>query len=267
VSSLANEKTVAPLGWVGGVGHEALGLVRRVANATCFLGRSLLALADLPFRWRALLEQVHFLGNRSVVIVVLTSAFTGLVLTLQGHTALARFGAAQMVGALVALSLVRELAPVLAALMIAARAGSAIAATLANMRITEQIDALETMAIDPVSYGVAPSFGASVLVVPPLTALFSVTGLFVARLFAVGALGLDAAQFEASVRNALEWSDVSEGLIKSLAFAVLIAWIATYRGYHASGGARGVGQATTRAVVETSVLILGVDFVLTALAF
>lgn len=251
----------------GGLGRRSLNLSGTIGHATLFLGRTLALLPRRPLRFRLIVEQIYFIGNRSVVIVVLTSAFTGLVLTLQGYNALLRFGAEQMVGALVALSLVRELAPVLAALMITARAGSAIAATLGNMRVTDQLDALQTMAIDPMSYVVVPRVWSSVLVVPLLTALFTLSGLFVAQLFAVHALGLDRAAFAASVKDAIEWSDVREGLAKSAAFSVLLVWIATYRGYHASGGAAGVGQATTRAVVETSVLVLGLDYVLTALLF
>jgi phospholipid/cholesterol/gamma-HCH transport system permease protein len=252
---------------LGHVGRQTLGVCGATGHATLFLCRSLSLLVRPPFRFRLILEQMHFIGNRSVVIVVLTSAFTGLVLTLQGYNALLRFGAEQMVGALVALSLVRELAPVLGALMVSARAGSAMAATLGNMRVTDQIDALKTMAIDPMSYAVVPRIVSSILVVPLLTTMFTLSGLGVALLFGVNALGLDRAQFASSVKNAIEWSDVVEGLVKSLAFSLLLAWIATYRGYHASGGAKGVGQATTRAVVETSVLVLGVDYALTALFF
>jgi phospholipid/cholesterol/gamma-HCH transport system permease protein len=135
------------------------------------------------------------------------------------------------------------------------------------MRVTEQVDALKTMAIDPLGYLVAPRILAAVLVAPMLTALFTLTGLAVAQWFGVGALGLDRAQFASSVRDAIEWPDVVEGLSKSLTFAILMVWIATYRGYHARGGAQGVGQATTRAVVETSVLVLALDYVLTALLF
>ena len=244
-----------------------MGVAGATGHATLFLGRSLSLLVRPPFRFQLIIEQMHFIGNRSVVIVVLTSAFTGLVLTLQGYNALLRFGAERMVGALVALSLVRELAPVLGVLMVSARAGSAMAATLGNMRVTEQIDALKTMAIDPMSYAVVPRILSSILVVPLLTTIFTLSGLGVALLFGVHALGLDRAQFESSVKNAIEGSDVVEGLVKSLAFALLLAWIATYRGYHASSGAKGVGQATTRAVVETSVLVLGADYALTALLF
>lgn len=135
------------------------------------------------------------------------------------------------------------------------------------MRVTEQMDALETMAIDPLGYTVVPRIWASPLVVPLLTALFTLSGLGVALLFAVNVLGLDRSSFAASIQDAIEWSDVREGLSKSAVFSVLLAWISTYRGYHASGGAKGVGQATTRAVLETSVLVLGTDYVLTALFF
>ena len=211
------------------LGRASLGLARDVGAATLFLGRAAAQLPLPPYRLRAVVEQLHFIGNRSTGIIVLTSAFTGLVLTLQGYNALSRFGAAQMVGALVSLSLVRELAPVLAALMITARAGSAIAATLGNMRVSEQMDALETMAIDPMSYTVVPRIRAAVVAVPLLTALFTVSGLFVARAF------------------------VSPSITSELSIA--------------SGGAKGVGQATTRAVVEASVSILAVDYVLTALLF
>jgi phospholipid/cholesterol/gamma-HCH transport system permease protein len=258
---------LSPITWVGATGRRVIHLSGQVGNATMFLIRALSQLVRPPFRWGLLLEQIHFIGSRSLSIVMLTGAFTGLVLALQGYNALSRFGAQQMVGALVALSLTRELAPVLAALMVTARAGSAIAATLGNMRVTEQIDALETMAIDPLSYLVVPRVIASVFVAPMLTALFTLTGLAVAEALCVGVLGQDRAQFASSVRSAIEWSDVVEGLSKALTFSVLMCWIASYRGYHARGGAQGVGQATTRAVVETSVLVLAVDYILTALLF
>jgi phospholipid/cholesterol/gamma-HCH transport system permease protein len=256
-----------PLRWLGVVGKSTLAVTGRVGNASLFLLQALKQVVRPPFRGAQILEQVHFIGSRSLSIVMLTGAFTGLVLALQGYNALSRFGAQQMVGALVALSLTRELAPVLAALMVTARAGSAIAATLGNMRVTEQIDALKTMAIDPLSYLVVPRVIAAVFVAPMLTALFTVTGLAVAQALCVNVLGQDGAQFSSSVTSAIEWSDVVEGLSKSLTFSILMVWISSYRGYHASGGAQGVGQATTHAVVETSVLVLAIDYVLTALLF
>ena len=256
-----------PVTLFGSVGRRVVELAAEVGDATLFLVRALAQVLRPPSRRQLTLEQVHFVGSRSLSIVVLTGAFTGLVLALQGYNALARFGAERMVGALVALSLIRELAPVLAALMVTARAGSAIAATLGNMRVTEQIDALKTMAIDPISYLVVPRLIASVFVAPMLTALFALTGLAVGQALCVNVLHQDRAQFASAVTNAIAWSDVAEGLSKSLTFSLLMVWIACYRGYHAQGGAQGVGQATTRAVVETSVLVLAVDYVLTALLF
>lgn len=259
--------TPAPFAPIGKLGRAVIQRVGAVGAATIFLAQALAHTLRRPLRVREILEQLHFIGNRSLSIVVLTGAFTGLVLVLQGYNALTRFGAEQMVGSLVALSLVRELAPVLGALMITARAGSAIAATLGNMRVTEQIDALQTMAIDPISYLVAPRIIAALVSGPLLVSLFILTGLGVAQLFAVQVLMVDSASFQSAVATAIEWSDVFEGLTKALCFSVLMVWIATYRGYTASGGAQGVGQATTRAVVETSVLVLALDYVLTALFF
>jgi phospholipid/cholesterol/gamma-HCH transport system permease protein len=267
VFTVAERLASGSTSFLGRLGRATLTFVAETGRVGVFFARTLWLLLQPPFRFRAVLEQIQFVGNRSVLIVALTSAFTGLVLTLQGYNALLRFGAERMVGALVSLSLVRELAPVLAALMITARAGSAIAATLGNMRVTEQMDALETMAIDPISYAVVPRVWASIISVPLLTAAFALCGLWVAQLFGAGALGLDAAGFRASVYDAIEFSDVVEALTKSSVFSLVIACMATYRGFHASGGAKGVGQATTRAVVETSVLVLGLDYSLTALLF
>jgi len=259
--------SIAATSFFGAIGRSSLDSAGALGRAVAFLGEALARVPRRPFRFLLLVEHAHFIGSRSLLIVVLTSAFTGLVLALQGYNALVRFGAQQMVGALVALSLTRELAPVLGALMVTARAGSAIAATLGNMRVTEQIDALKTMGINPMDYLVKPRVIAGLITVPLLTTLFSVIGLVVAQSFSSHVLGLDAAGFASSVRAALEWSDISEGLTKSLCFALLIVWISTYRGYHASGGAQGVGQATTAAVVQTAVLVLAVDYALTALLF
>jgi phospholipid/cholesterol/gamma-HCH transport system permease protein len=252
---------------LSGLGRRCLEGTADVGRATLFLVNAVRRIPTRPWRFRMVLEQMHFIGNRSILIVALTGAFTGLVLALQGTTALKRFGAESMVGALVSLSLTRELAPVLAALMITARAGSAMAATLGNMQVTEQIDALRSMAVDPMDYLVKPRLIAGTLSTPLLTSVFTVIGLLVARLFCVSVLGLDKAGLEASIQDAIQWSDVAEGLTKSFVFGVVLVWIATYRGYFASGGAKGVGLATTRAVVETSVLVLALDYALTALLF
>lgn len=190
-----------------------------------------------------------------------------MVLALQGHHALVRFGSETMVGSLVALSLTRELAPVLAALMVTARAGSAITATLGNLRVGEQLDAMRAMAVDPLQYFVSPRLVAAVVAIPLLTAVFSVVGIGAAYLLAISVLRLDGGQFVTSVRDSVDWSDVSGGVWKSVAFAVCVAWICSYYGFFAEGGAKGVGVATTQAVVATSVVILVGDYVMTALLY
>jgi phospholipid/cholesterol/gamma-HCH transport system permease protein len=246
-------RTLHDAGTIGRMSLFLLGAVRRFASR--------------PLRGQELVEHMRFIGNRSLSVVVLTSAFTGMVVALQGYNALVRFGSEALVGSLVALSLTRELAPVLAALMVTARAGSAITATLGNMRVGEQIDALRSLAVDPVQYLVSPRLVAAVIVIPLLTAIFSLVGIAAAYVLSVSVLGLDGGQFMSAVRDSVEWSDVAAGIWKSLVFAVFTAWLATYYGFFAEGGAKGVGQATTQAVVTTSVVILVGDYVMTALLF
>lgn len=236
------------------------------------MGRMLLFLRDIgrrlvrrPFRGVAIVSQLEFVGARSAAVVGLSAVFTGLVLALQGYSVLVRFGSENLVGALVALSLTRELAPVLTAVMVTARAGSAMAATIGNMAVTEQIDALKSLATDPIHYLAVPRLVASVIALPLLTALFSLAGIAAAYLFGVSVLGLDGLAFMSNIRHSVEWADVSIGVWKSLIFGALIAWIASFRGFHTRGGASGVGRATSRTVVETAVLILCGDYVITAL--
>lgn len=252
------------------LGHLGRGLRRfagDIGRLTIFAGTSVRRLSHRPFRLVEMIVQLEFVGARSVVVVVLSSVFTGLVLALQGYHVLVRFGSEDLVGSLVTLSLTRELAPVLTAVMVTARAGSAMAATIGNMAVSEQIDALKSLAVDPVQYLVGPRLVATVLAMPLLTGLFSLAGIAAAYLFGVGVLGLDGLAFMSNVRRSTEWSDVSIGLWKALVFGALIAWLSTFRGYHTSGGARGVGLATTRAVVDSTVLILCGDYVMTALLF
>lgn len=232
-----------------------------------FLLRVLASAAKPPFRLGEVVLQLRFIGNQSVVLVLLAASFTGMVLTLQGYIALSRFGSTTYLGPLVALSLIRELGPVLAALMVTARAGSAIAATLGTMRITEQIDALASVAVDPLQYLVVPRLAAALLALPVLVTLYDLAGIAAGYLLGVGALHLDGGVFMSSIRESVESTDVSAGLWKSLVFAILVVWVATYRGYLTSQGALGVGRATTRTVVTTTVLILAADYVMTALLF
>jgi phospholipid/cholesterol/gamma-HCH transport system permease protein len=251
-------------GWAG---RQALGALGDTGRLTIFVRDAIASAFRRPFRFVQMVVQFEFIGARSTGIVALAAVFTGLVLALQGYNVLVRFGSENQVGTLVALSLVRELAPVLTALMVTARAGSAIAATIGNMAVTEQIDALRSLAIDPVQYLVVPRLVGAMVAVPLLTALFSLAGIGAAYVFGVTALGLDGLSFMSNIRRSVEWNDVSVGLCKGLIFGILIACIATFRGYHTRGGAAGVGRATTRTVVDCAVLVLGGDYVITALFF
>jgi phospholipid/cholesterol/gamma-HCH transport system permease protein len=249
----------------GVAGRASFRFLGDAGRMSLFLGTTLRRLPQRPFRPRLALAQIEMIGAGSVSVVMLSATFTGLVLALQGYSVLARFGSENLVGSLVTLSLTRELAPVLAALMVTARAGSAMTATIGNMAVTEQTDALKSLAVDPVHHLAVPRLVGCVVSLPLLTAIFSLTGVAAAYLFGVSVLGLDGLAFMSNVRSSVEWSDVSIGLWKSLIFGVVIAWIATFRGFGTTGGALGVGRATSRTVVETAVLVLCGDYVVTAL--
>lgn len=255
---------VRAAGWLGASTIEAVGGLGRFA---LFGARGAAGIASRPLRLHLVVEQVDFFGRRSVALIGLTASLTGMVLALQSHQALVRFGSDAYTGSLVSLTLVKELGPVLAALMVTARAGSATAATLGNMRITEQMDALESMAIGPVEYLVSPRLAAAVISVPLLTAAFSLTGIYLGYALAVYVLGVDGGVFMTAVRDGVEWIDVLEGIVKSVVFGVLIAWIACFRGYFTRGGSRAVGYSTSRAVVEISAAVLLGDYLMTALLF
>mgnify|MGYP001153369108 CR=1 FL=1 len=250
---------------VGAMGRGAVERIGAEGRAFLFLLRSVVWVFRPPYRVGLVLEHMRFIGNRSVSIVLLTSIFTGMVLVLQGYNALVRFGSEVYLGPLVALSLIRELGPVLAALMVAARAGSAMAATIAGMRVTEQIDALEVMAVEPVQYLASTRLVASLATVPLLVTLFNLVGIGAAYVFAVSVLGVDGGVFASSVREAVSMDDIGISLAKAVVFAVFVAWISAYQGFHAERGAQGIGRATTEAVVTIAVLVLAGDYVMTAL--
>ena len=217
-----------------------------------------------PFRPFKLFKQLHFIGYKSMFVVILTAAFTGMVLGLQGYYTLRKFGSEALLGSAVALSMIRELGPVLAALMVTARAGSAMTAEIGIMRITEQIDALETMAINPQQYIVAPKIVAGVLGVPLLVAMFDVVGIYGGYLVGVDLLGVNAGSYWSSIESAVEWKDVYGGMLKSFSFGLLITWVCCYKGYYTKMSAEGLGTATTQAVVLSSVVVLVWDYFLTS---
>jgi phospholipid/cholesterol/gamma-HCH transport system permease protein len=218
-----------------------------------------------PGRLLHILKQIRFIGAKSLFVIVLTAGFTGMVLGLQGYYTLAKFGSEGMLGTAVALSLIRELGPVLSALMVTGRAGSAIAAEIGIMRISEQIDALETMALDPYKYLISPKFIAAMISMPLLCAIFDVVGIYGGWLVGVKLLGVNPGAYFTEMYRSVEWKDVWSGFVKSYSFGIIIAWVSCYKGYYAGHGAEGVSKATTESVVLTSVLILVWDYFLTSI--
>jgi phospholipid/cholesterol/gamma-HCH transport system permease protein len=218
-----------------------------------------------PYRVGQLLLAMEFVGVQSVFIVSLTGIFSGMVLALQTTHSLRQFGAEGIVGALVAISLTREISPVFASLMVTARAGSAMAAELGNMRVTEQLDALVTMGVSPVQYLLSPRMLSSVVMVPLLCILYTCVGMVGAWVVAVQWLSVDPGIFISNVEKYLTLSDFWMGMIKSSVFGFLISAISCRQGFYASGGAKGVGEATTRAVVQSAVGILVANYIITSL--
>lgn len=246
------------------IGRSTISQVHELGRVGWFLIYSLYMIVRRPSKPIHILKQISFIGTKSLFVICLTAAFTGMVLGLQGYYTLAKFGSEGMLGTAVALSLIRELGPVLTALMVTGRAGSAITAEIGIMRITEQIDALETMALDPFKYLITPKFIAAMLAVPLLCAIFDVVGIYGGWLVGVKLLGVNPGAYFYEMEKAVVWRDVFSGIVKSFSFGVIIAWIACYKGYYTGHGAEGVSRATTESVVMTSVLILVWDYFLTS---
>ncbi len=220
-----------------------------------------------PFRLALVLKQMEFVGVRSIWVVLITGGFTGMVLALQTYYGFRRFSSESLVGTTVALSMTRELGPVLTGLMVTGRAGSAIAAELGTMRVTEQIDALTVMALNPIKYLVVPRVLASLLMLPILTAIADFTGILGGYFVGVKLLGINEGVFIARIVKYLELEDIYNGLAKAACFGIILSVISCYKGFYTRGGAEGVGRATTEAVVISSITILISDYVLTSLMF
>jgi phospholipid/cholesterol/gamma-HCH transport system permease protein len=253
------------------LGSTALYHIHDLGRMGIFLFFSTLGACKRPFRFTELVKQIKQIGANSFAVIFFTAAFTGMVLGLQGYYTLRQFGAEGVLGSAVALSLIRELAPVLTALMVTGRAGSAMCAEIGIMRNSEQIDALEIMAIDPFRYLIAPKILATIISVPVLTLFFNVVGIFGGYLTGVHLLGVNPGAYFASMEQSVVEQDITLGIIKSIVFALLIAWICTGRGYFvhqirgAGFGAQGVSRVTTQAVVFSSISILVWDYLLTAI--
>ena len=242
--------------------------VWRVGFAARFFMMTLLGSGDSFRRFGLTIREIYFTGVLSLIIILVSGLFVGMVLGLQGYETLQKYGSESALGSLVALSLVRELGPVLAALLFASRAGSAITAEIGLMKATEQLAAMEMMAVDPISRVVAPRFWAGVISMPLLAAMFSAIGVFGGYLVGVVFIGVDEGSFWSQMQSAVDFrQDIVNGIIKSAVFGVAVTAIALFEGYDAPPTAEGVSHATTRTVVTSALAVLGLDFILTAFMF
>jgi len=253
---------------ISSVGRSVLDVLGTAGYATRFFFRLVLEFFPLLRRPRLVTKQIHFLGNYSLVIIAVSGLFVGFVLGLQGYYTLNRYGSEQALGLLVALSLVRELGPVVTALLFAGRAGTSLTAEIGLMKAGEQLTAMEMMAVDPVKVVVAPRLWAGIIAMPILAAIFSAVGVLGGYVVGVLLIGVDAGAFWSQMQAAVDWNkDILNGVLKSVVFGIAVTWIAVFEGYDAPPTAEGVSRATTRTVVTSSLAILALDFILTALMF
>lgn len=256
------------LGFFGLLGQKTLDSFSRLGRGTLFLLRALAGMPSLLPRPGLVAQQLYSIGVLSLLIIVVSGIFVGMVLALQGYNTLVNFGAEQSLGVLVALSLLRELGPVVTALLFAGRAGSALTAEIGLMKTTEQLSGMEMMAVDPMKRVVAPRLLAGFMAMPLLALIFSFLGIMGAYVVSVATLGVDDGAFWSQMQSAVDFrEDVMNGVIKSLVFGFVASWIAVFEGYDSEPTSEGVSRATTRTVVHTSLAVLGLDFVLTAVMF
>lgn len=250
------------------LGNRTLQGVGRIGFAVRFFAAIMLHSGTAFRRFGLTIREMYFSGVQSLIIIMVSGLFVGMVLGLQGYETLQTYGAEEALGILVAMSLVRELGPVVAALLFASRAGSAITAEIGLMKATEQLSAMEMMAVDPIARVVAPRFWAGVISMPLLAALFSAMGIFGGYLVGVQLIGVDEGAFWSQMQSAVDFErDILNGVIKSVVFGIAITTIALFEGYDAPPTAEGVSGATTRTVVTSSLAVLALDFVLTAFMF
>lgn len=253
------------------LGAATLKRIYRMGVMGLFLFRMFLYVFIPPLKFMRLIKQIQFVGLQSMVVILLTGGFSGMVLGFQGYYSLSRFGSEAFLGPMVGLALIKEFGPVISALMVTGRAGSAIAAEIGIMRISEQIDALELMGLNPYRYLVVPNLLAGLIAMPLLTAIFDVIGIFGAYLIGVKLLGVSGGIYFEEMANYVDMKDVMEGVYKSLSFGVIIMWVSCFKGYYTSiftgFGAEGVSKSTTQAVVLSSVLILVWDYFMTSALF
>jgi phospholipid/cholesterol/gamma-HCH transport system permease protein len=256
------------LEWIRQLGRGGFGFFEKLGRSNLFLLKTLAGIPSVLRRPYLLIAQLLSVGVLSLLLIAISGLFVGMVLALQGYNTLVDFGAEESLGVVVALSIVRELGPVVTALLFAGRAGSALTAEIGLMKATEQLSGMEMMAVDPIHRVIAPRFLAGVLSMPLLAAIFSAVGIYGGYFVGVGLLGVDDGSFWSQMQSKVDLhEDVYNGVIKSLVFGVVVSWIAVFEGYDTVPTSEGVSRSTTRTVVYSAFAILGLDFVLTALMF
>ncbi len=250
------------------LGHSGIDAVWRLGYAGKFFFMTLISSGTSARRPHLVVREIYYTGVRSLIIIIVSGLFVGMVLALQGYETLQRYGSSSALGVLVALALVRELGPVVSALLFASRAGSAITAEIGLMKATEQLSAMEMMAVDPIARVVAPRFWSGVISLPLLTAIFNATGIFGGYLIGVVLIGVDEGSFWSQMQAGVDFKDdIMNGVIKSCVFGVAVTLIAVFEGFDSPPTAEGVSGATTRTVVTSSLVILMLDFILTSFMF
>ena len=258
----------SPAGLLSELGFAVRGQLAHLGYATRLFWRLILLTLPSLRRFGLVRDQILFLGNYSLVIISVSGLFVGFVLGLQGYYTLQRYGSSEALGLLVALSLVRELGPVVTALLFAGRAGTALTAEIGLMKAGEQLSAMEMMAVDPVKRILAPRFWGGIIAMPLLAAVFSAVGIIGGWIVGVVMIGVDAGSFWSQMQSGVDvWRDVGNGVIKSFVFGVTVTFVALYQGFEAQPTPEGVSRATTRTVVVASLAVLGLDFLLTTLMF
>ncbi len=253
--------------WIRTIGAWGIRFLTELGSIGLLFGQASMGVVRRPFDLRGIARQMDAVGVGSIPVVLITASFTGMVLALQSHTGFKRFNAEGLVGTVVALSMTRELGPVLTGLIVAGRAGAAMAAELGTMKVTEQVDALATLGVHPVKYLITPRLLAGLLMLPVLTILADLVGIMGGYFLSVQLLDANPEVYLRRTQQYLEVADIFGGILKAAVFGILIATVSCYKGFQAEGGAEGVGKATTGAVVLSEMLILISDYFLTALLF
>ncbi len=250
------------------LGQRGIQSLTAIGRASIMLYQALIGRPEPRKHFPLLIQQLYVVGVESVLIILVSGLFIGMVLGFQGYRVLVDFGAEASLGPLVALSLLRELGPVVAALLFAGRAGSALTAEIGLMKATEQLSSLEMMAVDPLRRIISPRFWAGTISLPLLSLIFCIVGIFGGKLVGVDWLGADEGGFWSAMQAAVDWQeDIVQGILKAIVFALVVTWVALFNGYDCLPTAAGISQATTRTVVHASLLVLGLDFVMTTVMF